>query len=217
MRLLLAGGTPTIVLGPFVDDADGKTAETGLTIAQAAVRLSKNGGAFAQKSDASACTHMEAGYYACPLNATDLNAAGVLTVAVAASGALPVRQDYTVLLAAAYNALVAGTGNGIRGDIAAINGSTSGAARLALGANAAVPGTVDTTAFTPSATAFECDDITTAAADVYNGRILLITSGTYAGTATTITDYALVSGRGRFTVDSLGSNVPANDVTILIL
>ena len=34
----------TIKLGPFVDEDDGKTAETGLTIEQADVRLSKNGG-----------------------------------------------------------------------------------------------------------------------------------------------------------------------------
>ena len=32
-----------VILGPFVDEDDGKTAETGLTIAQADVRLSKNG------------------------------------------------------------------------------------------------------------------------------------------------------------------------------
>ena len=34
----------TIKFGPFVDDSDGKTAETALSIAQADIRLSKNGG-----------------------------------------------------------------------------------------------------------------------------------------------------------------------------
>ena len=33
----------TLALGPFVDATDGVTAETGLTISQADVRLSKNG------------------------------------------------------------------------------------------------------------------------------------------------------------------------------
>lgn len=34
----------TIKVGPFLDSTDGDTAETGLTISQADVRLSKNGG-----------------------------------------------------------------------------------------------------------------------------------------------------------------------------
>lgn len=217
MRILLAGGTPTIVLGPFVDDTDGKTAETALTIAQAAVRLSKNGAAFAQKNDATGCTHMENGYYSCPLNATDLNTAGVLTVAVAASGALPVRQDYTVLLAAAYNALVAGTGNGIRSEVITISGSTTAADKLEAGALATVVGTIDTTANAVTATTFESDDVTSAPADLYNGRFLVITSGTYAGQATKITDYEVSGGRGKFTFESLGSNTPANNDTFIIL
>ena len=41
----------TFRLGPFLDDTDGKTAETGLTISQADVRLSKGGGNFAQKNE----------------------------------------------------------------------------------------------------------------------------------------------------------------------
>ena len=34
----------TFRFGPFLDDTDGKTAETGLTISQADIRLSKGGG-----------------------------------------------------------------------------------------------------------------------------------------------------------------------------
>ena len=41
----------TIMVGPFLDDSDGVTPETGLTISQADVRLSKEGGAHAQKAD----------------------------------------------------------------------------------------------------------------------------------------------------------------------
>jgi hypothetical protein len=217
MRILLAGGTPTIVLGPFVDSTDGVTPETGLTVNQAAVRLSKNGAAFAQKNDATSATHGENGYYLCPLNATDTNGAGVLTVAVAATGALPVRQDYMVLPAAAYNALVAGTGNGLRAEVITISGSTTAADRLEAGALVSVPGTVDTTANAVTATTLESDDITNAVADIYNGRLLVITSGTNAGAVTRITDYALVSGRGKFTFDSLGTLVPANNDTFLVI
>ena len=50
MLYLKADTAVTLKIGPFLDDSDGKTAETGLTIAQADVRLSKNGGDIAQKN-----------------------------------------------------------------------------------------------------------------------------------------------------------------------
>lgn len=99
----------TLVLGPFVDGTDGVTAETGLTIAQADVRLSKNGGAFAQKNESSSCSHMENGYYACALNTTDTNTLGRLRVAVSKSGALPVWIDATIMAANVYDSLVGGS------------------------------------------------------------------------------------------------------------
>ncbi len=99
----------TITLGPFVDSTDGATAETALTLSQADVRLSKNGGAFAQKNDAGSCTHQENGNYACPLSTTDTNTLGLLRVAVNESGALPVWRDFTVLPANVYDGLVLGS------------------------------------------------------------------------------------------------------------
>ncbi len=98
----------TITLGPFVDSTDGATAETGLTLSQADVRLSKNGGAFAQKNDANSCTHQENGHYTCPLSTTDTNTLGHLRVAVAEAGALPVWRDFAVLPANVYDSLVLG-------------------------------------------------------------------------------------------------------------
>lgn len=97
----------TIILGPFVDSVDGVTAETSLTIAPADVRLSKNGGAFAQKGDSAACSHMENGYYACALNATDTGTLGRLRVAVNESGALPVWRDFLVMPANVWDSLLA--------------------------------------------------------------------------------------------------------------
>ena len=99
----------TLSLGPFVDDTDGKTAETALTIAQADVRLSKNGASYAQKNDSNSCTHQENGYYSCALNTTDTNTLGRLRVAVSKSGALPVWLDLLVLPANVYDSLVGGT------------------------------------------------------------------------------------------------------------
>lgn len=99
----------TIKAGPFVDDSDGKTAETGLTISQADVRLSKNGGDFAQKNESSTATHDENGYYSISLDATDTNTIGRLKVAISESGALPVWHTYIVLPANVYDSLIAGS------------------------------------------------------------------------------------------------------------
>lgn len=99
----------TIKLGPFVDESDGKTPETALTITQADVRLAKGGGDFAQKNDATTCTHDENGWYNCSLDATDTGTLGRLVVAVNVSGALPVWHEFEVLPASVYDALVSGT------------------------------------------------------------------------------------------------------------
>jgi len=95
----------TIKLGPFLDDTDGKTPKTGLTISQADIRLSKNGGAFAQSNNTAGATHNENGYYDVPLNATDANTLGTLRVAVSKSGALPVWQDFMVVPANVWDSM----------------------------------------------------------------------------------------------------------------
>lgn len=99
----------TLKLGPFVDSTDGATAETALTITQADVRLSKNGGDYAQKNDTGSATHDELGEYDVALNATDTNTAGRLRVVVAEAGALIVVHDYVVLQANVFDSLIAGT------------------------------------------------------------------------------------------------------------
>lgn len=101
----------TIVLGPFVDSGDGVTPETALTISQADIRLSKNGGAFAQTNNATGATHMENGNYSVPLDTTDTGTLGRLRVAVYESGALPTWQDFMILPANIYDSIVAGSDN----------------------------------------------------------------------------------------------------------
>ena len=87
----------TVAIGPFPDSTDGDTAETALTIAQADVRLKKNGGNAAQKNNATSCTHDEEGMYDCPLSTTDTNTLGILTLFVHEAGALMVRHEYLVV------------------------------------------------------------------------------------------------------------------------
>lgn len=101
-----------ILLGPFLDDTDGKTAETGLTIEDEHVLLSKNGQALAAKNDANDAAHDANGYHNCPLDATDTNTVGQLTITCHVAGALPVRLDYHVVEEAVYDAMYGGSAAG---------------------------------------------------------------------------------------------------------
>ncbi|HLF76001.1 MAG TPA: hypothetical protein VJB57_00785, partial [Dehalococcoidia bacterium] len=102
-----------VAIGPFLDETDGKTAETGLTLTQPDIRLKKNGGAWAQKAAAQTLSHEEAGWYELTLDATDTNTVGQLIVAVHESGALPVWREFCVLEEAIYDALLAASATGL--------------------------------------------------------------------------------------------------------
>ncbi len=106
---LQANTAVDLMVGPFIDDTDGKTAETGLTITEAEVFLSKNGGNHADKSEATSLSHKGLGNYLCKLDATDTNTEGNLVVIIHQSAnALPVRHEYNVMAEA-----VEGTGLGL--------------------------------------------------------------------------------------------------------
>ena len=48
-------------MGAFMDDGDGKTAETGLTIEDSHIRVSKAGANFIDKNETTKAAHDEAG------------------------------------------------------------------------------------------------------------------------------------------------------------
>jgi len=96
----------TVKMGPFLDEGNGKDAETGLTISQADIRLTKNGGDAAQTNNATGATHDEGGWYDVPLDTTDTGTLGRLTVFIHKSGALPVWQDFMVVLANVLDSLL---------------------------------------------------------------------------------------------------------------
>lgn len=98
-----------IGLGPLVDETDGFTAETGLTVAQADVRLKKNAGSWAQKNESSAAAHEENGWHEVNLDSTDTDTLGILLVAVHVAGARPVHREFTVVTANVYDSIVAGS------------------------------------------------------------------------------------------------------------
>jgi len=102
-RLLKQSTAITVPVGPFLDSGDGVTEETGLTIAQADIRLRKNGGTFAQSNNAAGATHDENGYYGVPLDTTDTNTLGPMRLAIHMTGAIPVWEDFLVVPANNYD------------------------------------------------------------------------------------------------------------------
>jgi hypothetical protein len=94
-----------VPVGPFLDEADGKTAETALTITQPDVRLKKGAAAWAQKAAAQTLSHEENGWYEVTLDATDTDTIGPLMLAIHESGALPVWREFHVLAANVYDSL----------------------------------------------------------------------------------------------------------------
>lgn len=98
-----------IPLGYFVDDSDGNTAETGLTIANTDIKLWKSGATTLANKNSGGATHISGGIYYCVLDATDTNTYGPLKIFVHASGALPVVVECMVMQTTAYDALMAGT------------------------------------------------------------------------------------------------------------
>jgi len=336
---LQANTAVDVMVGPFVDETNGKDAETGLTITQAEVRLSKNGANMAQKNEATSLTHDELGNYVCKLDTTDTNTEGILTLMVHESGALPIKMDYMVLAQAAYishitakdtgfmdiniktvgrtdtqetetnnlesacsnysvtrgltgTALPAAVADAAGGvpisdagelDLDAMNtnindietdtneiqgklptnkfmGSSDGAdddgtlntiatdaARLtavraailtdwidggrldllldaikvvtdnmSAAATTMITGTVSWDNTNATTTVIFSNDVIEATADHYNGRLFVPTSGALLGQYTDITDYALDTGEGKFTVTAM-TEAPANDTTFVIL
>lgn len=100
-----------VKLGPFVDSADGVTAETGLTIANTDIKLSKAGGTLGSKNSGGG-THDADGWYTITLDATDTATVGALQVTCTMSGALPVFATFQVVEEAVYDALFGASATG---------------------------------------------------------------------------------------------------------
>lgn len=99
------------------------------------------------------------------------------------------------------------------GDLAAVKVVTD---NLAAAATTMIEGTVSWDNTEAITTVFYSNDLTEATADHYNGRVVLFTSGDLVGQATDITDYALDTGEGKFTVTAL-TEAPADNVTFVIV
>lgn len=181
----------TRMIGPFVDSTDGDTAETGLTIANTDVRLSKNGANIAAKNSGGA-THDELGMYALTFDATDTDTVGELSMTIKITGALVVTGNYTVLEENVYDMLFASgadLGTTVDGIV-----TTLGAAGAGL---SAIPWNASWDAEVQS----EVDDALTA----YNAVATTDLPSNFA-------DLAIVASTGQVGIDLATINTPAGPI-----
>lgn len=114
-RELKQSTATTVIVGPFLDDTDGKTAETGLTVASIDVDIYKG----ITKTDLTITAsggnndmaHVANGYYSLELTATDTNTLGLFRITFNISGALPFYEDFIIRPAEPYDTLIGGTDN----------------------------------------------------------------------------------------------------------
>lgn len=112
MALFLREDTASqeILLGPFLDETDGATAETGLTIANTDIKIWKTGATTLANKNSGGATHISGGMYYAVLDATDTDTCGNLVVFCHMdANALPVRHEFVVLQANVYDSLIGGT------------------------------------------------------------------------------------------------------------
>lgn len=159
LHLRQSTASQSVLIGPFVDSADGNTIEDGLTIDAADIRLSKNGANIVGKNSGGG-THDELGYYTITLDATDTNTVGTLQLMVHESGALPVYHEYQVLEPVVFDAIYA--------DAAGLSVTVGSIAAGAITAAAIATNAIDADALAADAIAEINATVDTALAD-YDG------------------------------------------------
>lgn len=198
----------SVLLGPFIDDTDGATAETALTIANTDIRLSANGGNMAAKNSGGG-THDEAGWYTITLDATDTATVGSLQVSVDVAGALPVFAEFHVLEEAIYDALFAASAAGFDSNGRVDVGSWLGTA-VTTSATSAKP-EVDVNSISDDATAADNLEATYDGTGYANGNAPATqtqVTGLNDPTAATIADAVLDEAlSGHTTAGTLGKAV----------
>lgn len=208
-----SAASQAVKFGPFVDDTDGKTAETGLTIANTDVKLSKNGATMASKNSGG-CTHDAIGYYTCTLDATDTNTVGRLQAMISVAGALPVYQEFNVVEEAVYDAYYAASAPGYvaNAPVSVGSGGITEASFATTAGSFAPLGIVDQgTAQAATSTTLQLRSAATFADDQLIGATCVITGGSAGvGQARAITDY--VGSTDTATVDTW-TTTPTGTIT----
>ena len=221
-------------IGPFLDKGDGVTEEVGLTTANSAIFLSKAGGDYGAKTEATALSHDQDGWYIILYDATDTNTVGELKVMIQAPAThLPVWKTYWVLEEAIYDALFAASAAGFDANQRVDVGKWLG---TAVGANTAGIPTVDivriTNATNPAntlsawlqtsvngiadsgTTTTMVDAALSQADDAWNGAMLLFKTGTNSGYSAVVTDFDAASDTITF-APSVPNAVTTENYTLI--
>jgi hypothetical protein len=207
-------------IGPFLDDTDFKTAETGLTIANTDIKLMINGAASANKNSGGG-THRANGVYGITFDATDTATVGEIFVSVVVSGALPVFATFVVLEEAVYDALFAASAPGYVANapvnVAQISGDSTAADNLETAYDdtaGAVPWNqiIDQgTAQAATSTTLQLRSAASFANDEIVGATIWITGGSSGvGQSRVITDY--VSSTDTATIDPPWTTTPTGTI-----
>jgi hypothetical protein len=109
IKLRQSTANQVIPLGVFLDNSDGFTPKTELTISNTDIKLWKAGATSLANKESGGATHMDGGVYRATLSANDTSDDGPLVMFVHVLDALPVRVECEVLPAALYDAWQAGT------------------------------------------------------------------------------------------------------------
>lgn len=225
MDLKLGTAGQEILLGPFLDDDDGITQKTGLTIANTDIKLFKTGGTTLGNKNSGGATEIATGFYYATLDATDTDTLGPLVIVVQMTDCLCVRHEFNVV-SAAYFDWVYGTTKpdvntySITNDaITAASINTGAFTADAFAADAIVAATLATDCITDDAiatgaiasTAFAAGAITNAAcADDIDVNVKTVTAGA-------ITADAIAAGaidNATFAAD-IGSTAYATNIIAL--
>lgn len=219
MQILRQATAVDVLIGSFLNDIDGNTAKTGLTIEAADVLLSKNGQALTLKADVTACVHDAGGNYNCELDATDTDTVGQLTLFVHVSGALAVRHDFQIMEESSYDDLY-GVDASIRDAVwdeiltGATHNITNSAGKLLrqAGIITATDASVDDPGAAATTTVF--NTTLTDVDDFWNDAVIIFTSGALEGQSRTIIDFA--NTNGQITIDEALTSIPADAVTFTL-
>lgn len=190
IRLKQSTASQKIPLGIFVDETDGKTAETGLTIANTDIKLWKAGATALASKNSGGATHISGGVYYAVLDATDTDTLGPMMIFVHVAGALPIRVECAVVAADTYD----------------LEFGADGPKKLGVIAFGTAQGATGTTLQLSAGSAFADDEL--------NYAVIVITGGTGANQSRLITDY--VGSTDTATVDTW-TTTPSSDSTYVVL
>ena len=98
-----------VMLGRFVDNVDGDTEKTALTVNNTDIKIWKHGSTAQVSKNSGGATHDANAMYVATFDATDTDTLGNLEVNVHVTGALSVKREFLVVPANIFDSVALGT------------------------------------------------------------------------------------------------------------